>query len=142
MKTYEFKFDRRAGGSFTELNDNGKVTIVDRGFNPSTTAERETKKAEYEALGYTEKTSRTIEALREAETREEMETVLKNAPVGKQHDNKDGRDCHNNPVNYKRASVRLPEEMFKIFCKRLVDDGLTAQAFFLQKVEEYIKEAD
>jgi hypothetical protein len=53
-----------------------------------------------------------------------------------------GVNCHNNPVNYKRASVRLPEEMFKIFSKRLVDDGLTAQAFFLQKVEEYIKEAD
>jgi hypothetical protein len=53
-----------------------------------------------------------------------------------------GRDCHNNPVNYKRASVRLPEEMFKIFSKRLVDDGLTAQAFFSRKVEEYIKEAD
>jgi hypothetical protein len=32
-------------------------------------------------------------------------------------------------------------KMFKIFSKRMVDDGLTAQAFFLQKVEEYIKEA-
>ncbi len=92
MKTYEFKFDRRAGGSFTELNDNGEITIADRGFNPSTTAEREAKKAEYKAMGYTEKTSRAIEALREAETREEMETVLKNAPVGKQHDNKGGKE--------------------------------------------------
>jgi hypothetical protein len=79
-KTYQFKFDKRAGGNYTELNDNGEISIVDKGFNPSLTSELEAKKAEYEAMGFVEKTSDIINDFREAETWEEKETILKNIP--------------------------------------------------------------
>lgn len=79
-KTYEFKYDKRAGGKYTELNDNGNITIVDRGFNPQYTSEIETKKAEYEAQGYTEKISGIRadikEALNACETEEEKKRVM------------------------------------------------------------------
>lgn len=65
-KTYEFKYDKRVGGEYTELNDNGKITIVDRGFNPRYTKEIKAKKAEYESQGYVEKVSEIIQASRGA----------------------------------------------------------------------------
>ncbi len=52
------------------------------------------------------------------------------------------RDCHNNPVSYKRTSVRIPEGVQKEFAKKLIDNGLSAQTFFLRKVIEYLNEAE
>jgi hypothetical protein len=50
-----------------------------------------------------------------------------------------GRDCHNNPVNYKRATVRLPEGLHREFAKKLIDDNLSAQDFFLRQIMEYVE---
>lgn len=35
--------------------------------------------------------------------------------------------------------VRLPKQMHKDFSKKLIDDDKSAQTFFLEKVEEYLK---
>jgi hypothetical protein len=79
-KTYEFKYDKRVGGAYTEFNDNGKITIVDKGFNPKFTKEIEDKKAEYESQGYIEKVSEMIQASRSAiadcDTKEEKYKVM------------------------------------------------------------------
>lgn len=52
-----------------------------------------------------------------------------------------GRDCHNNPIDCKRTSVRIPGGLHKEFAKKLIDDGLSTQEFFLRKIVEYVKEA-
>lgn len=53
-----------------------------------------------------------------------------------------GRDCHNNPIDTKAMTVRIPGGLHKAFSKKLIDDGLSAQEFFLRAVAEYTKEAE
>ncbi len=38
----------------------------------------------------------------------------------------------------KMIPVRMPVETHKAFMKRLIDDEMSAQAFFLSKVQEYL----
>lgn len=40
----------------------------------------------------------------------------------------------------KTIPVRIPEAMHKEFSKKLIDDDMSAQTFFIEKVEEYLKQ--
>lgn len=49
-----------------------------------------------------------------------------------------GRDCHNSPIETRGITVRISSGLHKEFAKKLIDDGKSAQEFFLEHVVDYV----